>query len=203
MQSNSVATTFQAVQMFERNTRWSEQNSLEKTNNTKNNDVEINKSSKDKKDKESSQEKLTPQEEAKVAELKAIDLAVRAHEAAHISVGGGAVRGGASFTYVKGPDGQNYAVAGEVAIDTSAEDSPEKTIRKMQQVRAAALAPADPSGQDYKVASTATMLEMRARIELMQEKTEEMSKEQDINSYKEQVNNTKNSQIENTLSLSA
>jgi len=42
-------------------------------------------------------------------------------------------------------------------------NTPAETIRKMQQVKAAALAPAEPSAQDYKVASDATQKEQSAR----------------------------------------
>jgi len=72
-----------------------------------------------------------------IAELQMIDMKVRAHEMAHASVGG-QYAGAPSYTYVRGPDGRLYAVAGEVPIDISPEDTPEKTIRKMEQVIAAA-----------------------------------------------------------------
>lgn len=100
-----------------------------------------------------------------VNELRARDSEVRAHEAAHIAAGGGIVKGGASFTYQKAPDGRLYAIGGEVPIDTSKAETPEATIRKMQQVRSAAMAPANPSATDYKVAANAMMTEMQARQE--------------------------------------
>ena len=109
---------------------------------------------------------LTASQKALITELQATDSAVRAHERAHISAGAGVIRGGAVFTYQKAPDNKLYAVAGEVGIDTSEGNSPEETIRKMQTVRAAALAPSDPSATDYQVASTASMLQMMARLEL-------------------------------------
>jgi hypothetical protein len=46
----------------------------------------------------------------------------------------------------------------------------------MQTIRAAALAPSDPSPTDYKVAATATLLEMKARLELSQALKEESLK---------------------------
>ncbi len=104
-----------------------------------------------------------------VAELRARDSEVRAHEAAHIAAGGGIVKGGASFTYQKAPDGRLYAVGGEVPIDASEENTPEATIQKMQQVRSAAMAPSNPSPTDYKVAANAMMAEMKARQELAAE----------------------------------
>lgn len=57
-------------------------------------------------------------------------------------------------------------MGGEVQIDISAESEPAATIRKMQQVRTAALAPAEPSSQDHAVAAKASRLESEARAEL-------------------------------------
>ncbi|MGQ9819713.1 MAG: putative metalloprotease CJM1_0395 family protein [Candidatus Kapaibacteriales bacterium] len=115
---------------------------------------------------------LTPEEKKRVEELKRIDAKVRAHEMAHLSAGGGLVRGGANFTYEVGPDGKAYAVAGEVKIDMSADpDDPEKTIQKMQQVRRAALAPADPSPQDRSVAQQASNIEAQMRAKILQERS--------------------------------
>jgi len=114
---------------------------------------------------------LSDAEEREVKALKEIDARVKAHEQAHIAAGGNLVRGGASFSYKKGPDGRDYAIAGEVKIDASPEpDNPEATIRKMQQVRRAALAPADPSPQDRKVAMEATQIENQANMELAQQR---------------------------------
>jgi hypothetical protein len=104
-----------------------------------------------------------------LTKLEARDSEVRAHEAAHIAAGSGVVTGGASFSYQKGPDGKMYAIGGEVPIDASKESTPEATIAKMQQVKAAALAPANPSPTDVKVASTASMMESKARQELQKQ----------------------------------
>lgn len=106
---------------------------------------------------------------ALIAELSSTDSKVRAHEAAHIAAGGGVVNGGASFSYAKGPDGKMYATGGEVPIDTSEGKNPQETIQKARQIAAAAMAPSDPSPQDYKVAATATVMEMRAHMDLTQE----------------------------------
>lgn len=122
-------------------------------------------------------EELSPAQQAQVTELQARDTEVRAHEAAHLAAGAGVVTGGANFTYQRGPDNKQYAVGGEVPIDASGGRTPEETISKMQNIRAAALAPSDPSATDYQVASTATMLEMKARIELSQQIREEMQNE--------------------------
>ena len=48
-----------------------------------------------------------------------------------MAAGAGVVQGGASFTYQRGPDGQMFAVGGEVKIDTSAESDPDQTIGKI------------------------------------------------------------------------
>ena len=109
---------------------------------------------------------LTAQEQQQVAQLREIDRRVRAHEQAHLSVGADLVRGGASFTYQSGPDDKRYAVGGEVSIDASPAATPQETIVKAQHIRAAALAPADPSSQDQSVAAQAERMAGEARIEL-------------------------------------
>ena len=101
-----------------------------------------------------------------VSELKARDRVVRTHEMAHMAAGAGIVTRGASFSYQTGPDGQRYAVGGEVGINTSPGRTPEETLAKADQIRAAALAPADPSGQDLRVAAEATQMAAEARQEL-------------------------------------
>lgn len=102
----------------------------------------------------------------KIQVLQQRDREVRAHEMAHVAAGGSLVRGGASFTYEFGPDGQRYAMGGEVGIDTSPGRTPAETLAKAEQIRAAALAPADPSGQDRQVAAMATRMAMQASMEL-------------------------------------
>lgn len=101
-----------------------------------------------------------------VSELKARDRVVRAHEMAHMAAGAGIVTRGASFTYETGPDGQRYAVGGEVGINTSPGRTPEETLAKADKIRAAALAPADPSSQDLRVAAEAAQMAVEARQEL-------------------------------------
>jgi hypothetical protein len=117
---------------------------------------------------------LDQEEVAELTDLKQRDVEVRAHEQAHLSAAGGYATGGASFTYQKGPDGQTYAVGGEVGIDMSAENDPNATIQKMQTVKRAALAPASPSSTDRQVAAQATVKETQARQELVQEQQEEL-----------------------------
>lgn len=111
-------------------------------------------------------EELSAEEQQQVAELRQRDTEVRAHEAAH-KAAGGQHAGSASYTFQTGPDGIRYAVGGEVPIDVSpVKGDPEATIRKMQQVRQAALAPAQPSSADRQVAAKASQIEQKARAEL-------------------------------------
>ncbi|MCG8653471.1 MAG: hypothetical protein MI861_26770 [Pirellulales bacterium] len=123
-----------------------------------------------------SPDELTPEEQEVVQELAARDREVRAHEQAHLAAAGPYARGGPSYSFQTGPDGRNYAIGGEVQIDTSpVEGDPEATIRKAQIVRAAALAPAEPSSQDRAVAAAAAKQEQIALAELRQKNQEESS----------------------------
>jgi len=97
-----------------------------------------------------------------------------------LSAAGGLATSGATFTYQRGPDGGSYAIGGEVKIDTSAGRNPEETIRKAQTIRAAALAPAEPSGQDHAVAAQATQMEAQARAEQAAAVDSDDEQEQDI-----------------------
>lgn len=116
---------------------------------------------------------LSDEERKQVDKLKARDREVRAHEQAHQAVGG-QYAGAASYTFQKGPDGRSYAIGGEVPIDASEiKGDPQATIDKMQQVKAAALAPVEPSGQDRKVAALADAKIAQARAELNRTQGEE------------------------------
>lgn len=118
-----------------------------------------------------SERELTPEQQQEVRKLKAIDRKVREHEAAHKAAGAG-LTGGASFDYVRGPDGRQYAVSGEVKIDVSPAQTPEQTIAKAKRIQAAALAPADPSSQDRAVAAQAAQMAAKAQAEMSREKEE-------------------------------
>jgi hypothetical protein len=118
------------------------------------------------------QQKQQQQQQAdqkQLAELKARDAEVKAHEAAHASVGG-QFAGSPSYTFERGPDGQQYAVGGEVPITLSeVPGDPQATIANMQQVKAAALAPAEPSGADRAIAAEASRRISAAQAELLKE----------------------------------
>lgn len=120
---------------------------------------------------------LDLEQQREVDELKKTDQEVKAHERAHMAAGAGLVMGGANYQYQRGPDGKMYAVGGEVKIDTSREKDPKNTIDKMQQVKRAALAPSQPSGQDRSVAARASQIEAEARIELLKENAEKVQQD--------------------------
>jgi hypothetical protein len=102
-----------------------------------------------------------------LAELRARDRQVRAHEAAHLAAAGGLARSGATYAFEQGPDGRAYATGGEVSIDTSAvSGDPRATLAKARQIQAAALAPADPSPQDRSVAAAAAAMAAQAEQDL-------------------------------------
>ena len=102
-----------------------------------------------------------------VKELADRDQEVRTHEQAHQSTGG-QYAGSPTYEFAMGPDGKRYATGGGVSIDIGTiPGDPRATIAKMQQVRAAALAPAEPSSQDLSVARSAAAKEAQARKALL------------------------------------
>ncbi|MBL28095.1 MAG: hypothetical protein CMM50_11175 [Rhodospirillaceae bacterium] len=107
-------------------------------------------------------------ETAAVTELKKRDAEVRRHEQAHRSVGG-AFTGAIHYEFQRGPNGQQYAVGGEVSIDVApVPGDPQATVDKMTIVKRAALAPSEPSGQDRAVAAKAEQIRLAAQAELNQ-----------------------------------
>ena len=127
----------------------------------------------------SRKQELTPQQQQQVDELAQIDRQVHQHEQAHISAGGDLITGGPNYSYTYGPDGKQYATGGEVGIDTAAEKKPEANIAKGQHIQAAALAPADPSPQDYQVASIGNQLEAQGRGDLIRQQQQERVAEEE------------------------
>ena len=117
-------------------------------------------------------ETLTEEEQAEVEDMKDRDAEVRTHENAHKSAGG-QYAAAPSYTYETGPDGKRYITDGEVSIDVGEESDPQDTITKMQVVKRAALAPAQPSAQDRQVYAEASQKEAAARQELNEQKQEE------------------------------
>lgn len=110
---------------------------------------------------------MDPQVKQVVDKLKQTEEKVKAHEAAH-KAAGGSLASSASYSYTQGPDGRSYITGGEVQIDMSPGRTPQETVSKMQQVIRAALAPADPSGQDRAVAAQAASQMAQAQQQKLQ-----------------------------------
>lgn len=138
-------------------------------------------------EKSKSSDELSEDEKKLVKDLQSRDSEVKAHEAAHQAAGGG-MTGAASYTYQQGPDGKMYAIGGEVSISMKTGSSPEENVRNARQIIAAAMAPGNPSPQDYSVASSAKVMEMKALQKLAKEQQEEvMGKE----TYKNEADKNK------------
>ena len=152
-----------------------------------------------KEEKSNSANGLSVEEKQLVQELQSRDTEVRGHEAAHQGAGGG-MTGAASFTYQQGPDGRMYAIGGEVPISIPAGSTPEETIRNARQAIAAAMAPSDPSGQDFAVASSATVMMMKAEQQKAKEAQEMMLGQE---TYKNEANKNSNDDEPNKLDIPA
>ncbi len=132
-------------------------------------------------------------EQNQLNELRSIDQEVRAHELAHLSAAGGLSKGGATFEFVLGPDGQRYAVGGEVQIDTAGvPGDPAATLQKAQQIQQAALAPAQPSAQDRSVAVAAAAMAAEARAEIASQKSSGNDDETSFQRFADRVSDTYN-----------
>lgn len=151
----------------------------------------------DKKSEESkTNNELSVDEQRLVYELQARDSEVRAHESAHQS--GGASTGGASFTYQQGPDGKMYAIGGEVSVSMQSGSTPDETIANARAVISSAMAPADPSGQDMAVASSARVMIMKAEQQKAREIQEEIVGKE---TYKNESDNNSNEEIKKIDSI--
>lgn len=137
---------------------------------------------------------LSDAEKKQIEKLKQNEQKVRAHEMAHLAAGAGLTIGGARYSYSTGPDGKRYITGGEVSIDMSTSSDPSATIRKMESVKRAALAPADPSPQDRSVAQSASRIQAKARQELSRQRVEEMSGDSDDSQYKIEDKGANNSE---------
>ncbi|MFT6123479.1 MAG: hypothetical protein ACJASG_002013, partial [Oleiphilaceae bacterium] len=148
------------------------------------------------------QGQLTEEQRELVQALQARDQEVRAHEQAHKSVGG-SLAGPVSLSYQTGPNGQRYAVGGEVPIDVSiVNGDPAATIRKMNIVKAAATAPVDPSAQDQRVAASASIILAQAIKDLsaenvasQREQASKGSSDSDSDSVSSEKNTLNNAEV--------
>ncbi|MFO1367743.1 MAG: putative metalloprotease CJM1_0395 family protein [Marinagarivorans sp.] len=131
--------------------------------------------------RQAAEEKIAQAELAQLKQLSARDREVRAHEQAHKAVAG-SYGGAIHYEYERGPDGNRYAVGGEVSIDTAPESSPEATLAKARVIQRAASAPAEPSDQDRAVAAEASQMEQQALQQLAQERLDAHSQGEPSNS---------------------
>jgi SprA-related family len=124
------------------------------------------------------QDELSSEDQKVVEELERRDQEVRTHEQAH-KTAGGRYAGAIHLDYQVGPDGARYAVGGHVPIDVAPmKGDPEGTLRKMDIVIRAALAPADPSGADRQIAAQAAGQAAQARADLAKERLEKTTQEE-------------------------
>jgi len=148
------------------------------------------------KEKASNPHELSQEQKEQVKELASRDAEVKAHEAAHQAAAGG-LAGAASYTYQQGPDGKMYAIGGEVPISAPSSSSPQAALENARKVIAAATAPGEPSSQDMAVASSATMMQVKAQQQLAQKSQEETK---GLETYKT-IGNNLDKQEEDKLSL--
>lgn len=151
----------------------------------------------------SSSYELTEEEQQEVQELQQRDREVRQHEQTHLAAAGSLATGGAQYQFQTGPDGKAYAIGGHVNIDTSPGSTPERTLEKAKQIQRAAMAPADPSPQDIKVAAKAMQMQMEALREIAEQAGESDERDQGLFSAAsvEDVEATQNTVLSGVASL--
>jgi hypothetical protein len=98
---------------------------------------------------------LTPAEKAAVTRLQQRDQQVRQEEKIHAAIAGD-LCGAISYTFQRGPDGRQYAVGGSVGIRAvTRSGDPAEASNIAGRLAAAAVAPTNPSAQDYATARRA------------------------------------------------
>ncbi len=117
-------------------------------------------------------EGLTQEEKQEVAKLKSRDAEVKTHEQAHQAAAAGISASAPNYTYETGPDGKKYAVGGEVQLSFVMDQNPEANIQSAQTMKAAALAPANPSSQDLAVARHADQIIQQEKQKISEQKAE-------------------------------
>ncbi len=111
---------------------------------------------------------LTPREQMLLLDLRRTDREVRAHELAHYYTGR-PYTAVPEYWFVIGPLGNRYAVAGHVPFDFSpVPGDAQATLRKFDTLRQAALAPAQPSTFDLRIAMELDRSIAALRAELAQ-----------------------------------
>ena len=145
----------------------------------------------------SGNKELTQQEQQEVMELKNTDAKVKAHEHAHKAAAAGLKTTGPNYEYETGPDGKKYAVAGDVNVSYAKSSDPEVNLQNAQKLKAAALAPTDPSSQDRKVAQKADQEIAEAKREIMEEQAE-TEEEEEASETNSDMTSTQNADSKNT-----
>lgn len=145
--------------------------------NTEKSHAEMSHEGEDKKKNDSSSKNnLSQEEKQKIQDMENRDKEVKTHEQAHKAAAQGINSSSPSYETKKGPDGKDYAVAGEVRIGFTPTEDNEKNLEKAKTLRNAALAPAEPSSQDLKVAQDATRMIFEYSQKIQSEKSKETEK---------------------------
>jgi hypothetical protein len=97
----------------------------------------------------------TMSESLQRARLQLDDGAIRLEERLHFQAAGGLAAGLIQLGTQTGPDGEQFARSGQVAIQSPSTSDPREAARNATTVAQAALAPATPSAQDFAVARSA------------------------------------------------
>ncbi|ATP38892.1 hypothetical protein CSE16_02020 [Solibacillus sp. R5-41] len=107
---------------------------------------------------------VQPEGKNEIDQLKLMEREVVAHESAHKAAGAN-VTGGISYSHATGPDNQRHITGSEVSIHLPSTGESDSTISLLEKVRQAALAPAEPSVQDLRVAASASTQIQQVRAE--------------------------------------
>ncbi|MGF1447845.1 MAG: putative metalloprotease CJM1_0395 family protein [Opitutales bacterium] len=111
-----------------------------------------------------SPERLSDEERKELRVLRERDQKVRAEQLAE------AVRSGLSaqvqFTYKLGPDGNRYAIDGHVKHSVAPGSTPEQTIERARELRAAILSSGQSSPQDLRTVAEVDHIEAQARAQI-------------------------------------
>jgi hypothetical protein len=101
------------------------------------------------------------------AELRTIDVRVKAHERIHAGTAGRYADSAPHYVYAAGPDGRLYAVGGSLKVDLRlVPGDPVETLRKAHAIMRAAIGPGDPSAADLRIAAAAYRLAAGARRDM-------------------------------------
>lgn len=113
-----------------------------------------------------------------VRRMQQRDAEVRQHEQAHVSASGRLSISGPIYQMEQGPDGRMYVTGGKVNFRMPPTQNPREKLELAEQLRRMALAPASPSAKDRSVAAQAALKMSEARMELAEEKQQELEGEE-------------------------